>query len=50
MWGHRVLRRPSRGALAVVKCLEEAAMISSVKDKWELSNEWREGELCSRQI
>lgn len=36
--------------IAGVKCLEEAAMISSVKDKWELSNEWREEELCSRQI
>lgn len=47
--GHRVLRRPSGGAFAGVKCLEEADMISNVKDKWELSNEWREEELCSRQ-
>lgn len=49
MWGHRILRRPSEGALAGVKCLEETAMISNVKDKWELSNEWREEELWSRQ-
>lgn len=49
MWGHRVLRKLTGGALAGVKCLEEAAMISTVKDKWELSIEWREEELCSRQ-
>ena len=50
MWGHRVLRKPTGGALAGVKCLEEAAMISNVKGKWESSNEWREEDLCSRQI
>lgn len=49
MWGHRVLRKLTGGALAGVKCLEEAAMISNRKDKWELSIEWREEELCSRQ-
>lgn len=49
MSGHRVLRKPTGRALVGVKCLEEAAMISNVKDKWELSNEWRKEELCSRQ-
>ena len=45
MWGHRVLRKLTGGALAGVKCLEEAAMISTVKDKWELSIEWTPSQL-----